>query len=156
MALLQHDTLGFLLHDVARLMRWEFERKAQSTGLTRSQWRLLLYLARDDGMQQKELARILDVTAITLTGLLDRLERDGWIERRNDHSDRRAKRIFLTTRVRDEGVIQNLQVIGAEVRQAAVSGLDKQQIQQLTETLQQMRENLSARQEEATTQMRTA
>lgn len=156
MALLQHDTLGFLLHDVARLMRWEFERKAQNTGLTRSQWRLLLHLARDDGMQQKQLVRILDVTAITLTGLLDRLERDGWIQRRDDHTDRRAKRVYLTARVKDEGVIQNLQTIGAEVRQSAVNGLDKQQVQQLTEALQLMRENLSARQEETTAQLRTA
>jgi MarR family transcriptional regulator for hemolysin len=156
MALLQHDTLGFLLHDVARLMRWEFERKAQNTGLTRSQWRLLLHLARDDGMQQKQLVRILDVTAITLTGLLDRLERDGWIERRDDPTDRRAKRVYLTARVKDEGVIQNLQAIGAEVRQSAVNGLDKQQVQQLMEALQLMRENLSARQEETTAQLRTA
>ncbi len=156
MALMPHDTLGFLLHDVARLMRWEFERKAQDTGLTRSQWRLLAHLGRNDGMQQKQLARILDVTAITLTGLLDRMERDGWIERRDDPDDRRAKRIYLTPKVEAEGVIRNLQAIGTEVRQAALHGLSKQQIQQLNETLELMRDNLSVKQQEDNMKVRTS
>src|SRR5690606_5627308 len=99
MAHTQQDSIGFVVNDVARMMLREFDRQAIDLGLTRSQWQVLAYLLREDGQQQKQLADQMDLTAITLTGLLDRLERDGWVERRNDPSDRRAKRVYLTDKV---------------------------------------------------------
>lgn len=136
------DNIGFLLHDVARLMRWEFERKAQSVGLTRSQWQAIVRLSREDGIQQKQLADLLEVTPITLSGLLDRMERDGWIERRDDPEDRRAKRIYLTPKIRQEGVIETLQDLGQEVRRTALAGFKQTEIKQLGQLLEHMRSNL--------------
>ena len=66
--------LGFLLHDVARLMRKRFEQNARGLGLTRSQCQVLAHLARNEGIQQGGLADILEVEPITLTRILDRLE----------------------------------------------------------------------------------
>jgi Transcriptional regulators len=137
------ESLGFMLHDVARMMRWEFDRRAAELGLTRAQWQVLAHLRRVDGAQQKELAELMDITPITLTGLLDRLERDGWVERRADPSDRRAKRIYLTKKV--EPVIKTIQKLGAEVRQQALAGLSEAEQTQLMELLQRMRSNLSNR-----------
>ena len=82
MTKLDNDTLGFVIHDVARMLRWEFDRRAQTFNLTRSQWSVLVALIRENGVQQRTLADIADVTAITMTGLLDRLERDGWVVRK--------------------------------------------------------------------------
>src|SRR5690606_17678199 len=137
------ENIGFLLHDVARLMRWEFERKAQSVGLTRAQWQAIVRLSREDGIQQKQLAKHLEVTPITLSGLLDRMERDGWIERRDDPEDRRAKRIYLTPKIRQEGVIETLQDLGQSVRQTALAGLKQAEIKQLRQLLEHMLGNLS-------------
>ena len=140
---LENEPLGFVLHDVARMMRREFDRRAQSIGVTRSQWSVLVHLFRQDGMQQKALAEQMDITAITLTGLLDRMERDGWVERRADPDDRRAKRIYLTDKVAP--MVQTLQKLGKEVRMDALQGLDEQDQEILLQLLLKMRSNLCVR-----------
>ena len=56
---------GFLLHDVARLMRKRFEHHARGLGLTRSQWQVLAYLSRNEGISQTGLADLLEVEPIT-------------------------------------------------------------------------------------------
>jgi len=143
MAHAQQDSIGFVVNDVARMMRREFDRQATALGLTRAQWQVLAYLLREDGQQQKQLADQMDLTAITLTGLLDRLERDGWVERRNDPADRRAKRVYLTDKV--QPTIQAVRRIGADVRQHALQGLSDGEQEQLMQLLQRMRSNLCSR-----------
>lgn len=137
-----NDSLGFIIHDVARMMRWNFERRAHEYNLTRSQWSVLVLLSRENGAQQKRLADIIGVTAITMTGLVDRLERDGWVERRQDTQDRRAKRVFLTDKV--EPLIEKIKLVGIQVRESALKGISASEEQQLTDLLRRMRANLSA------------
>lgn len=59
-------TLGFLLHDVARLLKKRFDQKARGSGLTRSQWRVLACLSQNEGINQTGLAELLDFEPITL------------------------------------------------------------------------------------------
>ena len=73
---------GFILNDVARLLRTTFDRRVKSLGLTRSQWWVLNHLLRNDGTTQSELAEILEVgeerrSAACSTGS----SRKGWIRR---------------------------------------------------------------------------
>lgn len=65
--------LGFLLHDVARLMRKRFEQHARGLGLARSQWHALAYLSRNENISQTGLADLLDLEPITLSRIVDRL-----------------------------------------------------------------------------------
>ena len=88
--------LMFLLHDVARLMRVDADKRARAHGMTRAQWGILIWLERQPGLSQKELAEILEVEPITVARLIDRLETRGMVERRPDPKDRRANRLFLT------------------------------------------------------------
>lgn len=85
----------FVLHDVARLMRVEADRRARVHGMTRAQWGILLHLDRRPGLSQKELAEILDVEPITVARLVDRLEARDLVERRPDPCDRRIWRLHL-------------------------------------------------------------
>src|SRR3954447_25460282 len=87
--------LGFLLHDVARLLRTRFDQRARVLGLSRAQWSVLAHLSRNEGIRQNALADILEVEPITLARLLDRLEESGMVERRVDPNDRRARRLFV-------------------------------------------------------------
>ena len=137
------QSLGYVVHDVARMLRWEFDKRAQTIGLTRSQWSVLAHLRREDGAQQQRLAELLELTPITMTGLLDRLERDGWVERRPDPDDRRAKRIFLTEKVAP--VMKKIQALGKELRQSAVEGLSEAEQQKLISLLLRVRTNLSTK-----------
>src|ERR1700759_988550 len=65
-------TLGFLLHEVARLLRKRFEQNARDSGLTRSQWQVLAYLANNDGINQSGLADLLEIEPITLGRIIDK------------------------------------------------------------------------------------
>lgn len=90
--------IGFLVNDISRLITTEYNRIMKPLGLTRAQWRVIVYLHREDGLIQSELARLLDVGKVSMGGLLDRLEQSGWVERRADTKDRRYNRIYLTTK----------------------------------------------------------
>jgi DNA-binding MarR family transcriptional regulator len=87
---------GFLIHDVSRLRRIVVDRSLKPLGITRSQWWVLAFLSRRDGMKQTALASDLDLTRVAIGGLLDRLEVGGFVERRTDATDGRARRVFLT------------------------------------------------------------
>lgn len=90
-----HARLGFLIGDVTRLYRREFDRRSASLGLTRGQWRALRRLARFEGMTQVELAADLELAPIAVGRVLDRLEKAGFVERRPDPKDRRCWRLYL-------------------------------------------------------------
>jgi DNA-binding MarR family transcriptional regulator len=87
---------GFLIHDVSRLRRIVVDRALKPLGITRSQWWVLAFLSRHDGMTQTSLANDLDLTKVAIGGLLDRMEASGYVERRADPSDGRARRVYLT------------------------------------------------------------
>ena len=92
---------GYLVHDVSRIRRTLMDHAMRPLGITRSQWSVLSTLSRggEDGMMQVDLARLLDVGKVTVGGLVDRLEATGYVERRADPRDRRARRVCIT----DEG-----------------------------------------------------
>ena len=87
--------LMLLLHDVARLIRVEADKRSRVYGMTRARWVLLLWLERSPGLSQKEAADMLEVEPISVARLVDRLESAGYLERRADGSDRRIWRLHL-------------------------------------------------------------
>jgi DNA-binding MarR family transcriptional regulator len=87
---------GFLIHDVSRLRRIVIDRALKPLGITRSQWWVLAFLSRRDGMTQTALAADLDLTKVAIGGLLDRMEAGGFVQRRSDAQDGRTRRVFLT------------------------------------------------------------
>jgi len=87
---------GFLIHDVSRLRRIVVDRALKPLGITRSQWWVLAFLSRRDGMTQTALAADLDLTKVAIGGLIDRMEASGFVERRADERDARARRVYLT------------------------------------------------------------
>ena len=105
--------LGFLLHDVARLMRRRFEQNARELGLTRSQGQVLAHLARNEGIQQGSLAELLEIEPITLTRIVDRLEEAGLVERLLHHKDRRVRLLRLTAAAHP--LIDDIFAIGAGI-----------------------------------------
>jgi MarR family transcriptional regulator for hemolysin len=138
-----NQSIGFIINDVARLLRRNFDRRAQAVGLTRSQWVVLAHLRRTDGLRQTELADLLEVEPITLARLVDRLESDGWVKRQNDANDRRAKRVFLTEKV--SPILKQMQLIGKEIREEAMIGMDETKREILKEILLEMRGNLCSK-----------
>src|SRR6201989_551724 len=90
----------FTLGEVQRLVRAYADKEAARFGITRAQWAVLAKVERNEGMTQTELAEQMEMQPITLTRLIDKLCESDWIERRGDASDRRPKRLYLTTPAR--------------------------------------------------------
>jgi DNA-binding MarR family transcriptional regulator len=136
------DNVGFLLSDVARLLRRSFDARARAHGVTRAQWRTLTMLSRHEGATQGALAELLEVEPITLCRMIDRLADAGHVERRRDPADRRAWNLYLTERSRP--LLAQLRVLGEDVVGDALAGLSADEQAALTAALHHLRNNLSA------------
>ena len=137
---------GFLLHDVARLMRTVFDRRGRELGLTRSQWWVLTMLYAKEGVTQSELADFMELEKATLGRLLDRLEEKEWVERRTDSLDRRVNRLYLTDKVQE--VMRALRNIAAEVRNDALGDLTDSERRRFIDTLLKIKTNLLTQDDE--------
>ena len=128
------------ISDVARLLRTHTDQRARLMGMTRAQWAVLLRLERNEGLIQTDLAGVLDIQPITLTRLVDRLCKNGLVERRTDPNDRRARFLFLTPaakRMIDTIVSQNEALAGT-----VLEGLDPAARDALLSQLGIARDNL--------------
>lgn len=131
---------GFLLNDVARLMRTAYDRRIRKLGLTRAQWWVLTHLYRSNGVSQTELAETLEIEKPTLGRLLDRLEAKGWVKREHDAKDRRVWRVHLTEEV--EPALRTMREIAKELRRDALSGISAAERERFVDTLLAIKENL--------------
>ena len=131
---------GFLLNDVARLMRTAYDRRIRKLGLTRAQWWVLTHLYRANGVSQTELAETLEIEKPTLGRLLDRLEAKGWVRREHDARDRRVWRVRLTDEV--EPALRTMRAIAAELRRDALAGIGAAERERFVDTLLAIKENL--------------
>ena len=131
---------GFLLNDVARLMRTAYDRRIRKLGLTRAQWWVLTHLYRANGASQTELAETLEIEKPTLGRLLDRLESKGWVRREHDASDRRVWRVHLTDEV--EPALRTMRAIAKELRRDALTGITAAERERFVDTLLAIKENL--------------
>jgi len=131
---------GFLLNDVARLMRTAYDRRIRKLGLTRAQWWVLTHLYRSNGVSQTELAETLEIEKPTLGRLLDRLEAKGWVKREHDARDRRVWRVHLTDEV--EPALRTMRAIAKELRRDALTGISAAERERFVDTLLAIKENL--------------
>ncbi|HCE40878.1 MarR family winged helix-turn-helix transcriptional regulator [Alloalcanivorax profundimaris] len=138
-------TVGLGLHDVARMLRREFDRRARAQGLTRARWQVLWTLNHREGIHQAALAEIMDVAPISLTRQLERLEEEGLVERRVDQTDRRRRRLYLTAEAAP--ALERLRELAMETRHQALAGIEADDIDTLTRVLGRMRANLCQRTE---------
>ncbi len=135
------ETIGFLIHDTARLFRRELNERMRHSGVTALQWRLLAYLARNEGTNQVKLAEFLEVEPITLSRMIDRLADAGMLSRRRDPDDRRAWCLYLEAK--SLPLIDELRAASAALTDTAQDGMSADERRQLADLVERMRQNLS-------------
>jgi len=133
---------GFIVKDVYRLWVRLFEQRIPQLGMTFTQCKVLVFLSRNEGTTQAKLAEASDTEPMTLVRVLDRMESDGWIERRPDPADRRAYRLHL--KPASSPVLAEILRIADKARSEALAGLSAEQREQMTEMLEHVRKNLVA------------
>ena len=136
-------SFGFLVTDVARLFGRRFSHHGKRLGLTRAQCRTLGYLARNEGINQAGLADVLEIRPMTLVRQIDRMEDSGWIERRPNPADRRARRLYLTDKARP--ILGRIWDVANETRDEALARLTAAERGQLVDLLCRVHATLSER-----------
>ena len=89
---------GFILSDISRLARKEFDRRVRELGVTRAQWLVLLHVARRPGCTQTDLADAMQMQKITVSRHVHRLVRAGWMARHDQADDARAYHLHLSSK----------------------------------------------------------
>jgi MarR family transcriptional regulator for hemolysin len=137
------ESLGLLIHVVAKAWREELDRRLRPLGLTRVQWQALLLIARAQaGLTQRELAQALDIGAPATVALVDRMERDGLVERTPVPGDRRRNAVCATGSSRR--LLGRIQATAGTLRREVLDGLSPAEVATLTMLLHKARQRIEA------------
>lgn len=132
----------FALADLQRSVRAYADQRASRHGITRSQWAVLVKIHREEGLQQAELAKLLDIQPITLTRLVDRLCAAGFVERRADENDRRANRLYLLPAARP--LMVKLRTLRDEINHTALAHMTSEEADHFVAQLETIKANVRA------------
>ncbi|HJM11963.1 MAG TPA: MarR family transcriptional regulator [Candidatus Marinimicrobia bacterium] len=127
-------TTGFLMFRTARGMKKILDARLSEFNVTSSQASVLNTLFSSDGISLSDIGKSVHLDKPAITGLADRMEKDGLVERRRTSSDRRIIQLFLTEKGRN--LYNTIETIIIEVDQQLVKGLVTQEIETLHEMLQ--------------------
>jgi len=132
------EQLGMAIGEVSRSWRAKLDERLRPLGLSQSRWMVLLHLSRrGDGIMQKDLAAWLGIEGPTLVRILDRMTADGWLERRESPTDRRAKTVHLTQQAR--AVIEQINKVAAQLRSELLAKIPTADLDICMRVLQQIK-----------------
>src|SRR5438128_10292842 len=94
-------TYGLLIARLAHIHRTRIDEYLSKQHLHVGQEMLLKYLWNQDGLSQKEIGELMEIQSATVTRMVIRMERAGFVERRTDPEDQRVSRVYLTPRWRN-------------------------------------------------------
>lgn len=133
-------SIGFLFNDISRMRVTLYDRAVAPLGLTFTQAMALNHLLVSDGLSQIEIARRMDLGAVTISGIVDRLEAGGWALRKPDPRDRRAKTVWIT----DKALSVKTDLIRAlrALNDLTLDGLAPDEVETLARLLRRAKANL--------------
>lgn len=133
--------IGFLLNRATRQFRLRFASSLGAVGLRPQQAAALMALGRssDGRLTPRQLADAIDMDAPTTSGLLDRLERDGWVATLPNPDDGRSRFLSLTKKA--EEALPSVLQSAAAVSDEATSCLTADEAQELERLLQKLCEH---------------
>jgi len=133
------ERLGALVAETGRLWRRRLDARLRPLGLSQSQWLVLAKLG-GEGVAQAALAELLGIEAPTLVGLIDRLESNGWVERRASAADRRVRLVHPTRKAR--AAQQRIAEAAGELRKSVLAGLSDGRLRACAGVLEEIKARL--------------
>ncbi len=136
------DALTFRLEDLPRQLRRIIDDALEDQGLSRTQWRLLAYVLRQEGLTQTELARHLEIERASAGAAIDALEKRGLIERSQHATDRRVWRIIPTHAAK--AMLSSLREVIDEIYAQLFDGFSESELAKLGQFFERMARNIKA------------
>ncbi len=134
-------SLGFFIIDGARLLRRRFDQETRHLDMTSAQLQILGRLSQNEGINQAQLAGLLDMEPITVSRHVDRMEAAGFVERSPDPQDRRVHLLNLTDK--GKSLLPGMRLIAQKIFEDAQDGLSESERAVLLKGLEQVVSNLS-------------
>jgi DNA-binding MarR family transcriptional regulator len=135
-------TIGVKFSVIARQMRKRFDRTVELDGVTRAKWSTVVAIARNPGATQRSIAAMLEITEVAAGQMINRLCEDGYLERREHPTDRRAYCLYLTPAARP--LLVRLAEIAKRLEVEAFAGFTKAELAQLDVLLDKLAGNVAA------------
>ena len=135
-----YESIGFHCSLTYRAFAKVLEERLHEIGIKPSQFLALSHLIALGPMPQGELASFLSTSSVTVVKLIDRMERDGWVVRKQSEEDRRVKLVYLTRKAKGQWI--DLTTIARSVIQQAHKGLTEDEIDTVKKLLGKIRKNL--------------
>lgn len=135
-----HEVLAFRFDEIVRQLSRKLDARLYDYDLSRTQWRLLAYVLKHEGMTQSELARVADLERASVGQTIDVMERKQMVERRQAEGDRRVWRIFATQKA--QSLVPELRVVIDDVFACMFEGFDQTREETLRSLLDQLFANL--------------
>jgi DNA-binding MarR family transcriptional regulator len=130
-----------LVHEIARHLRFHFDRRVKHLGLTRSQWRILSVVRRYPGIRQNQIASFLEIEPINVVRALNRMEKNGWIKRKTDPNDKRANQVILTKKVNN--IVAEIKRISIATRKDALANFTDKDHKKFISYLERIKSNIN-------------
>jgi MarR family transcriptional regulator for hemolysin len=134
--------IGTKLSVIARQLRLRFDQSIERSGITRAKWTLIAVVARHPGSTQRTIAAALEVTEVTAGRLIDRLCADGYLERRENPTDRRGYCVHLTPLA--QPMLDELGKIAKNYEDDVFAGFGDDDLTKLDALLEKLARNLAA------------
>lgn len=133
------NELGLVLFGTARAWRTRLDQRLRPLGLSQGKWRTLMHLSQGGNkLTQKEIAERMGIEGATLAGLLDRLQEDGWVERRGSEADRRCKTVHLQRR--SKAVLEKIFNTAHDLRTELIEDIPQRDLETCIRVLTRIRE----------------
>lgn len=133
------ETFGPLLGGAARAWRIKLDERLKPMGLSQAKWRTLLHLARaPEPLTQSQVAERVGIEEPTLVTLLHRLEKEGWVARKNSARDRRCKTVHLQRRA--QRVIERINATALKLRHELIKDIPPRELQTCMRVLNEVRD----------------
>lgn len=126
----------FKLNKVRRRIHRYYESKLASFNITPVQFYVLSALWDEEEVRFKDLSRTLDMDGATLTGILDRMEKRGFIERNDDPVDRRS--VFISLTDKSKKIRPQMIDIAQDLDQEFRDKVSEEEFQMLLDILDQL------------------
>ena len=134
------DSVGCWVVNTANAVRRALNAELVREGITLRQWEVLACLTHGQEMSQADIADRIGIEAPTLVGILDRMERDGWLERLNSVQDRRKKMVRCTTKA--EQLWSRMVACAHRVRARAINHLTTADVEVFRSICSRIQQNL--------------
>lgn len=137
------NSIGVIIKTASSVLERALEQKmAKDHGLTGGKWKVIVGLTVKDGINQKELAEMIFLEPPTLVPIIDRMEKDGWVQRTPDPEDRRSNRVFLTKKSKQivEPIVEGI----VELRKSISKDISKEDMETTKNVLKKITKNASS------------